>query len=556
MNPLRDTIFQHPESFLVKTKDGEKHVKIESFGKKTVKDYDIKKHTYIYDFTSRIFIKLDKGRENIMFNIPIKTAKYLHTGEKCTIDDVTEYINNVSDKNDVFVFECKVDQDNWIFAIFPNSDMERDDLFFFYNIYSADVLKEYEYKSSDLIASIKYPSYLTSDLHWVWFRKPGAYVRDVVYKRAQSWIDCNPELSFHLWTNLSGPQEADDFFHNAPKEFLSRITIHYFDEMCEIAKFYISKHPSDLSFDLYKTILQDTIHQSSMVLKTDLFRVMLMLERGGWYTDFNDTICLIPLRFLVKQTSSTSTIPRYFGTCFNHDIVNNYLMYITRDDPYCIEKMHSIMNNSIYLYEKMQKNDSMHFFIDIMKEFTEIALNTQETSLTKATFHKYDEWLHTYRREYLMRINPCINTAFEMSDSELLRIIYAIWKHIAPSESCENWINELKNIVRFNRVRRRDIQWKDRSRTFAFHIEDMKKLRDALHNLPESFSNWFCSEIINVNIGKIMDVTNLGFVCRKDENRVTIPHCYLYGNCTFLTSILHIGDGTSVGTVKNEVEPI
>ncbi len=558
MNPLRDTIFSTPEAFFVNTKDNEKFVRIQPFGKISLSNFDLKKHTYIYDFTTLKFIKLDKGREHIVFNMPIKTAKYLQSAESCDIEDVLEYMNTVSTKTDRFGFECRIDEENWILAIFSNSDADQNDLFFFYNIYSANVLNEYKYTSADSIASLHYPSHLSTELHWVWFRKPGAYLREIVYKRAQSWIDWNPEFSFHLWTNLSGPEEAADFFKNAPHEFLARVTIHYLDEMCEVANSYISKHPSDVTFDLYQRILYDTEHQSSMVLKTDLFRIMLLLERGGWYADFNDTVCLIPLRYLVSQTSPSSDYPRYFGTCFNHDIVNNYLMYISRGDPYCVEKMHTIMNSSIYLYEKMQRNDSIDFFIERLHEVVEIALHTNEISLTQATFRYYDEWVRAYRTEYLSRIHPSIYIAFELSDSEVLRIMYAIWKYIAPSESCENWMNELKNIVRFTRMRRKEIQWKDRSLAFSFQFNraDMIELQAALQNLPPSLPNWFCSELITINIGKVMDVTNLGFVCRKDENRITIPHCYLYGKCTFLTSILHIGDGTSVGTVKDEVEPI
>ena len=246
-------------------------------------EYDPKMHWVVYDFVNGKVYKKLRDRMYLMFDVV--TNIYRDSDGNPGPEDMEKYITDVAKETGVML-ECTLETKS-ILAIFDKSFTAEDVDRMVYCVYHTLLHGDIRTATAAEIAACEYR--LIPTMNWVWFRRPGAYLSPHIPKRAQSWITQNPEFQFHLWTDLVGPEDLADFFRDIPNsgEFLSKITVHFREELWGLAREFCETHGVSWSDYQWMLNIYDDLH--SIVFKTDSIRAVILSMRGGWYSDFNDT---------------------------------------------------------------------------------------------------------------------------------------------------------------------------------------------------------------------------------------------------------------------------
>ena len=527
--------------------------------------YDAKQHWIIYDFVNgKIYRKLT-DRINLMFDVV--TNIYRDTDGNPCPENMAEYIAGVSSKAGAML-ECSLESKS-LLAIFDNSFTEADVDRMLYCVYHTLLHGEIRTATAAEIAACEYR--LIPTMNWIWFRRPGAYLSSHIPKRAQSWITQNPEFQFHLWTDLSGPEELADFFRDIPNstEFLSNIAVHFREELWSVAREFCEKQ-GGVSWSDYEWMLNIYDDSHSIVFKTDSVRNVVLAMRGGWYSDFNDTYAFVPMKYLVDNTRDEHC---YIG-CDDDEVTNNYLMYVPAapHNSEWIANTRTVMNNSIQLARTFKNMAAVQKISDIFHRAQATFCDASDTACQSTAMETLipvfgplcDEANRALREDFRMlqgaHFEPMLfvdaflrNLKIVAPDSPIIKRMYEEGKEVAQ--------------LRFGplvggfgiRNRRRPITWKKQPETWSPSAEDIAELRTAQMKCDDIIVT-----LIKAQIQRIMELTNIGVVYLREQMKVKeaakqanapyknpnliVPYCYLYGNYTFLTSIAHIGDGTCTGS--------
>lgn len=175
-----------------------------------------------------------------------------------------------------------------------------------------------------------------SYLHWVWFRKAGFQLEQTQMYRVVSWLDLNPDLTFYLWTDMEDEAELDDFLKNVHEEHRNqlkdRVVVKYRADILAFTEAYFKKHANDRAIqnfnkERFLEVIRSRDNSTILIAKTDYLRAMILHEMGGFYADFNDCQCLMPLRYWMKELYTSQEI---IWPCdsFNPQMISNYFLYI------------------------------------------------------------------------------------------------------------------------------------------------------------------------------------------------------------------------------------
>lgn len=186
-------------------------------------------------------------------------------------------------------------------------------------------------------------------LNWVWFRKGNFRITAKHMERVQSWVRLNPELCFVLWTDMIDEEELKDFFADYTDDevkswfFNGRVKVMYKDDTVAFVRDYFSVHANHRAIKLFDkdkfvNIIEDRDNSTIMIAKTDYLRAMILHQNGGFYADFNDCQCVVPLRYWMRELYKRQELIWPCDT-FNPKQISNYFIYVPKGSK-TFEKYH------------------------------------------------------------------------------------------------------------------------------------------------------------------------------------------------------------------------
>jgi SAM-dependent methyltransferase len=174
-------------------------------------------------------------------------------------------------------------------------------------------------------------------IHWVWLRSarssadPESAVRlkEEHLWRMHTWAERNPSFDLHLWTE-AGPEELlpdpalERLFRTL---FAGRLRWHGAEEIRAL----LDRERRERVADLIRNV-------TSVAVRSDLLRLLILQAEGGFYCDLNDTECLVPLDRLCDRFSFVVGIDRYnrvhnavLGSAPGHSLVREVLEGLETD---------------------------------------------------------------------------------------------------------------------------------------------------------------------------------------------------------------------------------
>jgi hypothetical protein len=525
--------------------------------------YNSKIHWILYDFKNEKIYKRDISGMNTMMDFAENTYKDENGNDIDFI--ISEYIEKNSSN---LMTEVMLPENKAILAIFKDTNNEENIIsnedYIWYNIYHTFIQGKICHKTKEYISDIKYN--LIPELNWIWFRKSkDAYLTKRIVKRASSWIDLNPEITFHLWTNLENEAEVIDFFSQADPEgtFRSRIIVHCKNETLNIAKEFCEENFQILKnenlWSLYEEILTNNNDKASMIFKTDILRCMILYMKGGWYADFNDTYGFTSLKYILNPEKRNMI---YLG-CDIVDRQNNYIMYSPKYNSKWLELTSQIVKGGCNVYKIIKFKDVN--FIDsvrkILKTFKDTCLeNNPKESIIERIIPKLNIMISIYNvkvAEMIEKYKLEIPYSFSFNFNEILLLFKYIFKAHSSfpishtNSSLSDRISyELENSTTLSKNRKGEMTHRfknfDKEHLWKETLEELQSI-----NIEDISDTTIINNIIFVNMEKLLKICNMGtYYHNSPENRkfiYNIPHCYVLGAYTFLTALGHIGDGTSCG---------
>lgn len=228
-------------------------------------------------------------------------------------------------------------------------------------------------------------------LNWVWFRKGAFRITAKHMERVQSWVRLNPELCFVLWTDMIDEEELADFFADYTDDevkswfFNGRVKVMYKDDTVAFVREYFSVHANHRAIKLFDkdkflNIIEERDNSTIMIAKTDYLRAMILHQNGGFYADFNDCQCVVPLRYWMRELYKRQELIWPCDT-FNPKQISNYFIYVPKGSK-TFEKYHyntlpGFKGLWTLMKEPSSKEKIARMYIDMCKKYTKKLKLTQ-----------------------------------------------------------------------------------------------------------------------------------------------------------------------------------
>lgn len=554
--------------------------------------YEKSKHYTIYDFVNDAIYQ--RKMDNFSFFGELEENKFVDkNGNEISFEFIQNYIETLSQK-DTIMIEFAIPSANYVLAVFErkqfepiaNTNINLEDAIF-YNVYHTFIQNQIYKKTLKEIAAIEYKK--IPELNWLWFRKTGAFMNTKIIQRATSWIEQNPDFHFHLWTNLSSKEEEVEFFQYVDSKYLTlfmeRVKIHYLEEVIAVSKEYcVETGVSEKDTNTYIEILKNNVDKTSMLMKTDVFRCMLLYLRGGWYADFNDTYCFTHLKYVVLPECD-----KIYVCTDSVNLYNNYIMYAPQRNRFWLDVTKKIFKNGLEIYKIIKCNDEpmYNFVMDSIREFITAIDTGTAPSIIERTIHVLDKMQKRYNqeaKELFERQGIMLEELFSLNLNQIILFVRYLMEGLKSSSILYRKLAlELYCLRSLNRGRggRYRISFKqielenlhDPSfgcMTSLSHLYN-KSLFDVMEEFKDEYNEdmTFWKSLPNVekrviynllipcNINSLIYTTNFGsfFHERMDKDKLakryiySIPYCYLLLKTCFITALGHIGDGTCTGQV-------
>ncbi len=545
----REKFYVNPELI-----SGNRDIKLHKYAMGFI-EYDPNRHWIVYNFKSGEIFKKNMDKLNLMFSFQNNNYRDLY-GNDCSFD-MKEYLENYKDS---LMLECNLSNGKAILALFDETRYTTKDFdVLYYNLYHTFTTNKFFNIIPSEIELIE--NKLVKKLHWVWFRKPGAYITERIIKRAYTWITNNPELEFYLWTNLENKEELLDFFKDISNPirdiFLNKVQIKYKDDTYSVIKEYLINNTENAenaenNWEQYREILENKEDPSAIIFKTDITRLIILYSLGGWYSDFNDTYSFIPLKYLINPEIHSDVDDNPILGCDYMDNCNNYLLYCNKDNKKWSETINIIFKNTINIYKVLNKKDNTVYnsILYIFKEFINVLIHNP---LNEKTFFDIikpyiDNWVTIYNKSinsFIKKENVDIPIQLQLNDNFLLLYLKYIILSIFPNSEIVNRFDyEIKLITTIPNSVKKTTSWKQRPTSDFIMSEEEKQF---WRNIQEPNKLDVFNILIRTNIQNIIHMTNIGPYYSNIIEKTIIPFCHIPNEFTFLTSIGHLGDGSSCG---------
>ena len=239
-------------------------------------------------------------------------------------------------------------------------------------------------------------SRFTNVLHWVWFRKGQYQLKEKQMDCVRSWVELNPELTFNLWTDIESEAELKDFVSGLKDKdqslFLNgTITVKYLTDTVGFVDEYFKTYSDDKAIRLFdkenfRRIIAERDNSNIMIAKTDFLRAMLLHSFGGFYADFNDCQCIVPIRYWMRELYKGQELIWPCDT-FNPKQISNYFIYVPKGSKKFEKYHYNTMGGFKGLWSLMKVEETKvnlaKIYIDMTKKYLKKLKNTETTQPTK-----------------------------------------------------------------------------------------------------------------------------------------------------------------------------
>jgi hypothetical protein len=436
-------------------------------------------------------------------------------------------------------------------------------------------------------------------MNWVWFRKPGYKLTSAIMNNAQSWIDHNPEMKFVLWTDLENEQELSEFLENIKdvqqQQFTSgRIKVKYLSDVLAFVKDYVAAYKDkdaikDFDSKSFIDLIETRQYDRTLIAKTDFLRAMILHHFGGFYSDFNDCHCMIPIRYWFQELYKKQAFLLPCDT-FNEAHISNFFMYVPKGskgfrnlhfdtlkgfkgilkcfrDESTPHKVSSLITGYAKKYLKKLKQgetcEPTQLLVDMMfpvydnSKFT----TTIRGALTESGIKGLERSDIRAKMFFPLFVFKYVAQKYDMSSlMEFFEYMVEEFKHIgsihvqrAPIQLNSN--GTMKPSAPQTGPKKFEVQYFNNSHVEDWDdYDDLAKVFDALTEKLDHLENdpeydKFIYDLFIKNMAAIpMHMTNLIMHLPKELSfHELVPFCFVYVNMTHLTMIGHFGDGSSIG---------
>jgi len=468
------------------------------------------KYNFIYDYSQKIF-----GKNN----------------------------NNYKINKELYYFEFK-NSNEFILIAFPkkNYDIMIENikkLWLFYNIYGTHYFGSKQlipyYDIQNKINNIDKNNMV---INWIWFRKPGFTLDNIVLKRVATWFDLNPDFKFIFWTNINNEKELNEFLSNCDKQyielFLSKTIIKYNNELLNFVNVFFRKYLLKIK-DV--KLLLDTFYRNEkydIIYKTDYLRYMIIYEYGGIYVDFNDCICLEPMTIFIYFHEKDLIFGK--DSSINNKIdINNYFIYSKKNN----QNLLNYITKSLEFFPKIY-----NFITD--KTFIKSQLNIFYNIINDIKNNKQIDY-NVYKKKYLEHF--LLLTYFDIDLKDNIVVF------IKNNDIVKNLLNKYLDYV---------VEYEENISNIIYDIKNNMPIRNKIddefiHNFFDYHYNNHLEDFIFMNtslyLNIIIGIINIPHFCKNylkiDIN--TIDSCYLLKHMSFLSFIGHLYDNTCYGNEKKYI---
>jgi hypothetical protein len=553
LSEFRQNLFINPEPLKANNKYKENKWRIDANI-----PYDEKVHWIIYDFINeKIF------RKNITKELLEKDTEenvYKNEDGQAIEFDMKEYIEKYSSQT---MLEYQIPEGKTVLCLFPDNEFSKENIDeIFYNTLHTTMQKRICKKSIEQISKIEYT--LNNKFHWLWFRLDGAKISKKIITRASSWIKMNPELEFHLWTNLRTEEDVGDFFagvkdHPDFKDVFSKnVQIHYYDEIWSLTReFCQGLKNTNNGLNIWGNlveIINNVQDRASMIFKTDVVRCIILYMLGGWYADFNDTYCFVSLKYIIHPDQKEFV---YMGSDYNHRHNNNYIMYSPQGHEVWLNNILKLMVFSFKIHKILEIKDEKYaiFVRAIIKTLAGIAEKSKGGYLFDEMSKRLNNWITLMNKEtaeMLERNDIKLPISLDVKMNEFFLFIKYILNRENPHSPLVKRYNYemgyVKSVAKIENSYK--LFWREKPTDGYEPEEDDIKFWKEFNVSRGSIYN----TLLQVNLKNMIYMTNMGtfFASEKMTEYVySIPYCYVHENFTFISALGHVGDGTCTGNVKD-----
>jgi hypothetical protein len=422
-------------------------------------------------------------------------------------------------------------------------------------------------------------------LHWIWFREKDFCLPDKIMSRAKSWVELNHSFKFYLWTNLLDEDELDDFLsslNESNRAYFTdgKIIVKYqHDIMANINEFCqkygalldsgaentlnhifnvvppvttATKRAITTSTHTTATTIIETVTQNNYkinrIFRVDILRVILLVLYGGIYSDFNDTICFYPMKYLLPMYKN-----EYFvGTDYDieHPVYrNNYFIYNSLQDSDFVDLSMKCVNKALKEYVRITHPDFIKEYYELSLEFLSL-LNQSSIDmrgdiclvpilLQASKLKKIIDDDNLKDPSRIINLVAEIYTYFGQESDSLKQLSQRIIHEIDNLDA--NWLRTYK--IRQKNSRRRRHLMAD----LVFPIVYDQSKMDNLSTNYEFYDYFLMKYAIIMTIGDLILSTNISYI---GEMKNLVPYARS-NRLSTISMITHIYDGTSYGLSKN-----
>ena len=586
--------------------------KVYDWGELNFRDIDLTNTHEIYDLVdNKYFYKLatpfEHGSPQPTFFKKIENDKDY---------DLEQYFEELKGRTDITFFKVSFPNKyfikNSILLIINKDEYEsltdiQKEHYITINAYTNLVLRKCEVRTWKSISNAAPLD--NSALNWVWFRKPGYKLSQAIADKAQSWIDLNPELKFVLWTDLENEDELKEFLSDIKSDtqreqyINGTVTVKFLQDTVDFVKTYLVTYKDkdaikNFKGDKFLELIQSREYNKTLIAKTDFLRAMILHDQGGFYADFNDCQCMIPIRYWFQELYRKQQFILPCDT-FNEGHISNFFIYVPKGSK-GFRNLHFETLKGFDGILKCFKDETTpkqiaSLYLPFVKKYLKKLKLTQTCEPTQllvdTIFPAYDN------SKFVKGIRETLGESgikgLERSDIRA-KIFFPLFvlKYIAQKhndddlmEFFEYMVEEFKQIGNIQLYREPpqfsgNGQIKPRSqpnpasRKFEIkyfsqhHVEDYDDIDDVLKSYDDILTkidelendpefDKFIFDLFTKNMAAIpMHMTNIILHLPKELSfHELVPFCFVFINMTYLTMVGHFGDGGSTGLVDDEEKP-
>jgi hypothetical protein len=282
---------------------------------------------------------------------------------------------------------------------------------------------------------------------------------------------------------------------------------------------------------LFDKIWHSTERQD-LIMKTDYTRNIILAERGGIYTDFNDLVCLAPIEPVLQAHAG-----QYMGVTDNisENNASNYFMYASKGNQEWLSIVKQCTATMPYIYNLIHDDSTVQEAINYINS---VIVPPSNTPLSNTPLS------NTPLSNTPLSNTPLSNTP-QIDNMKILKtLIYALEIGLAePAKSELNKLAQLKN--------------KKEASMFTVNLNNIIRSNAASIKIyietVEFTENWRFA-ITDVNLNEIMFKTNLPIFCRENSLPIyLLPFNYLHRYHCLISFVGHLGDATSYGHEKSKL---